>query len=454
MDETLASTQDRQNGSSRLAEGRRVALVATVMTLLLVVAKGLIGYLWNSPALRADAVHSGADALAIFASWLGLRLADRSPTNRFPFGLYRAETLAALVVSVVILTAGIGLLTETVPGLVRGGEILHHSWQVLLIALISAILSSGIFLWEKRVGERLNSQSLLANADESRIDIITSLAVFLGAGATYLGIHRAELIVALGLSLLIIWLGLKHGRIAVYALLDASLSPDLETRALAIADGVPGVLAVEQVRLRRAGPFCFGIAHIRVRKTLDVARAHEVAHEVVRAVRKTIPQIEMLTVHLEPFHPEQQRVMVPADDNRLEAAVSEHFGRAKFFVFVTVSTDGIGPKEWLENSFRNKPARAGLSVIKEMLKNQHIDAVLTREIGEIAFHTLRDHYVDIYAVPPATIDEALAFFTQKKLAILPKPTHASEAAGRPKTPDQASSRSQFQSEQMEMDQPD
>jgi len=424
--------KDYEVATSRLAQGRRVAAVATVLTLLLMAAKGLIGYLWNSPALRADAVHSGADALAIFASWLGLRLADRAPTKRFPFGLYRAETLAALAVSVVILTAGIRLLSEAVPGLIRGGEILHHSWQVLLIALISAVLSSGIFLWEKRVGNRLNSQSLLANADESRIDIITSLAVFFGAGATYLGIQRAELAVALGLSLLIIWLGLKHGRIAVYALLDASLSPDLETQAWAIANAVPGVLAVEQVRLRRAGPFCFGVAHIRVRKTLDVARAHEVAHEVVRAVRKTIPQIEMLTVHLEPFHPEQQRVMVPADDNHLEAAVSEHFGRAKFFLFATVTPSGIGPKEWLENSFRDKPARAGLSVIKEMLKNQHIDAILTREIGEIAFHTLRDHYVDIYAVPPATIDQALTFFTQKKLAILPKPTHASEAAGRQK----------------------
>ena len=64
------------------------------------------------------------------------------------------------------------------------------------------------------------------------------------------------------------------------------------------------------------------------------------------------------------------------------------------------------------------------------MKNQQIDAVLTREIGEIAFHTLRDHYVDIYAVPPATIDQALTSFSQNRLALLPKPTHASEAAGR------------------------
>jgi len=102
-----------------LAEGKRVAAVATLITLFLVLAKGLIGRLRQSPALTADAVHSAADAVAIFACWLGLRLAERPATKRFPFGLYRAENLASLVVSGVILLAGAGLLVESVSGLVR-----------------------------------------------------------------------------------------------------------------------------------------------------------------------------------------------------------------------------------------------------------------------------------------------------------------------------------------------
>ena len=159
----VVNDEDGRAQRSRLAEGRRVALVATILTLLLVVAKGLIGYLRNSPALRADAVHSGADALAIFACWLGLKLADRAPTKRFPFGLYRAETLSALVVSAVILAAGLFLLVESLVGVMSGQEKLHQSLEVLAVALISAVLSSVIFAWEKRVGRRLNSQSLLAN---------------------------------------------------------------------------------------------------------------------------------------------------------------------------------------------------------------------------------------------------------------------------------------------------
>ena len=428
-------TEQRSSGDeaapSRLAEGRRVAAAATALTLGLVAAKGIVGYLRGSPALTADAVHSGADTLAIFACWLGLRLADRAPTQRFPFGLYRAETLASLVVSAIIALAGIELLRESAAGFLRGEAPSYRGVDVLAVALVSAAVSFGIFVWEQRVGKRLNSQSLLANADESRADILTSLAVFIGTGATWLELGRVELAVAAGISLLIIWLGIKNGRLALFALLDASLDRGLEERARAVAADVAGVKRVEQVRLRRAGPFLFGMAHIHVQKSTDVARGHQVAHGVVQAVRGALPQVEMLTVHLEPYEPEQQTVMVPADGEGLDAAVSEHFGRAQCFLFATVSPQGVEQVECIDNAFRGKKARAALAVIKDALAARGIDAVVTREMGEIAFHTLRDHYVDIYAAPAGSVEDALAQLDDHSLEALAEPTHASEAAAAP-----------------------
>jgi len=330
---------------------------------------------------------------------------------------------------VIIFVAGIDLLVESVSALARGANALHHSLEVLVVAFVSAVISYWIFAWEKRVGQRLNSQSLLANADESRADIMTSLAVFLGTGATYYGIPWIELAVAAGLSLLIIWLGIKHGRTAIYALLDASLDPELEREVVSIPEKVPGIMKIEQLRLRRAGPFCFGVAHVHMRKFLDVARAHQVAHEAVRAARDEIRQVEMLTIHVEPFHPDVQNVMVRADESDLDAAVSEHFGRAVFFLFATVSAKGVGQTEWIENTSREKPVRAGLEVIKDTLKTRSVDAVLTRQIGEIAFHPLRDCHVDVYAASKDTVRNTLGQFAGNKLPPVIKPTHESEAAG-------------------------
>jgi len=272
-------------------------------------------------------------------------------------------------------------------------------------------------------------------AYESRADIGTSFAVFIGAGATYLGASHVELVVTAGLSLLILWLGIKHGRHAVYALLDASLDADLEQRAVAIAEQVPGVLKVEQLRLRRAGPFRFGMAHIQVRGSIDVVRGHEVAHNVVDAVRAAIPSIEMLTVHAEPFRPEVQHVVVPAEGDSEGAPVSEHFGRAPFFACATVSSAAVTEVDFVANTAHRQPVRAGLAAIKKLLRDREVDAVLTREIGEIVFHTLRDHYVVIHRAPNATVRDAVAAFANQSLPLMRDPTHASEAAGAPDEPE-------------------
>jgi cation diffusion facilitator family transporter len=411
---------------SALAQGKRVAAAATVLTLLLALLKGGIGYVRHSPALTADAVHSAADTLAIIASWVGLKFAERPPNKRFPFGLYRAETLASLAVAVVITVAGLELLKESSLAAIKGNRPAHHSVEVLLAALVSAIVSAGIFVWEKRVGQRLNSQSLLANADESRMDIATSLAVFAGAGATYAGFPVAELGVSILLSLLIIWIGLKHGRLALYALLDASLDPEMEERAVRIAKQVAGVMDVTQIRLRRAGPFCFGVVHVQLRRSIDVGRAHEVAHQVVRAVRNELPQIETLTVHVEPHQSKVQTVMVPATADSPDADVSEHFGRARFFVFAEVSSAGISDVEYVENAIREASVRAGLQAIRKNLDERNVDVVITRGIGEIAFHALREHYVDVCTVTGGSVWGALTAFGEGSLLRLEKPTHNSE----------------------------
>jgi len=418
-----------------LNAGVRVAAVATVLTLALAGVKGAVGYLHGSPALLADAVHSAADTVAIFASWIGLKLATRPPSSRFPFGFYRAETLASLIVSGIIIVAGVQLLVDTIQGMMNGAAPQYRSLAVLGVALGSAAVSCGIFLWEARVGRRIHSQSLLANADESRSDILSSMAVFAGATATYFAVPYLERVVALGLAALILWLGLKHGRAALYALLDASLDPDLEREAAAIATATPGVMRVEQVRLRRSGPVRFGVAHIHLRKSIDVSRGHEVAHEVVRRVKEAIPEIEMLTVHLEPFRPVTQVVAVPAEGNAAEAGISDHFGRARFFAVAGVSGGNTTIDDFAENTVRDKAARAGLAAVKEILQEHGVDVVITREIGEIAFHTLRDSYIEVYSAPSGTVRDALDRFARGELTVLAKPTHASEGSGRPADPE-------------------
>jgi len=417
--------------AAQLRAGQRVAAAATVLTLLLAAGKGAIGHLRGSPALTADAVHSLADTVAIAASWLGLKLAGRPPTARFPFGLYRVETLATLVVAIAILAAGGHLLIESLAGLWGGHQPLHHSLEVLAAALLSAVLSSGIYLAERRAGTRLGSGSLLANADESRIDILSSLAVFAGAAASYAGVRHVEMAVTAGLATMILWLGFVHGSGALLSLLDASRDRALEEQIGAIAARVPGVRAVAELRLRQAGLFWFGTIRVQISRWLDIARGHQIAHAVADAVRQAVPKIELLTVHLEPFAAPARRVLVPVEGAAGDTEVSDHFGRAPFFAVATLEEQGPADVRFLENPARTLPARAGLQATKDVLAEHRVEAALVRQIGEIAYHTLRDLYVEIYQAPAGSLEQALQRFVAGQLELLPAPTHPSHAQGAP-----------------------
>jgi divalent metal cation (Fe/Co/Zn/Cd) transporter len=97
-----------------LAKGQRTALFASAVTFGLAVAKALIGYGFHSPLLVADGFHTFSDFTVIFASWFGLFLAARKKTERFPYGLYKAETLVSFVIGLLVTWAGIEVFLEGV----------------------------------------------------------------------------------------------------------------------------------------------------------------------------------------------------------------------------------------------------------------------------------------------------------------------------------------------------
>jgi cation diffusion facilitator family transporter len=327
--------------------------------------------------------------------------------------------------------AGAALIKNGVEEAIRQEVALRHDTSVLAAALVSMIISAFICRWEKGVGTRLQSQSLLANADESKMDILTSALVFVGVLASAARIPVVEAFVASGVGLLIIVVGAKHGRNALYVLLDASLDGQLEEEATAVARTVPGVLDVASMRLRRSGPFSFGIAHVNVSKSTDVNRAHQIAHDVQETVRERIPHLEALTVHIEPYHAQEQRLMIPSQGNQsLDSTVSGHFGRAPWFLIAGVSEDGsIREHFFVSNPFSKEQVRSGLDVVRELVQQHHVDIVLTREIGEIAFHALRDNYVEVLKTSDMPLRQCIADFHDGVAPVLTAPSHRSDARG-------------------------
>jgi len=409
-----------------LQRARRVAALAALITLLLAAAKGLVGWFIGSPALMADALHSGTDMVALGASWFGLYIASRPPTQRFPYGFYRAETLGAMVASALIILLGGRFLWEGVSKFGTPSE-LRLSGAGLVTAAASIVVALGLYLWQKRTSLATGSQSLSATAEEVRLDMGTSGAVFVALLCSRFRIPYVESLVTFLISGLVLRAGVRNLWTTVLTLMDASIDPELEKEVTRIIEDVPGVRRVEQIRARKSGPFYFVEGHVEVKATMDVMRSHALSHSVQEEVRRQKPRVEGVVLHVEPYHSEVQRVLVPVDSGEGPGApVSKHFGRAPFFLVATLRGAEIKDYAVEPNAFREKVVRAGLAVIRSFVRERELDAVLVREIGEIAFHGLRDEFVDLYRAPEASAAEALAAFARGKLEVLPEPTHTSE----------------------------
>jgi len=411
----------------RILKAERVAGISTLVTFILSILKLAIGLISGATVLVADAVHSGGDILAIGASYLGIRISRKPPTEKFPYGLYKVETLFTLFISLLILLAGIELAREGWKTLSQPSFI-EKEYLAFGISIFSGIIAWLLSRWQRKTAREVNSPSLIANAEESLTDIFTSLVVFLGVLAASLRMQLVEGLAIMSISFFVIWISLKNGRLSIYGLLDASIDPALERNIAETLMSIQGIKDVEKVQIRQAGLVYLGEVHIQVERSVDVTRAHEIAHEGMAKAKETFPQVEALTVHIEPYKPKEWKVMVPVRERKVDLNVqlSPHFGRAKYFLFVTMK-DGH-PKEVSveENPFQKKKARAALSVVRELVGKKGINTVITKEIGEIAFHALRDNFVEVYKFEGGKVKEALEKLENSTLPFLTHPTHTSE----------------------------
>jgi len=404
-----------------LKRGERVAKQAAFLVVNLAVAKVIIGVLSGSIVLISDAVHSVSDLVAVFTSWFGLKISQRKPDERFPYGYYKMENLATVVVSILILFAFWEIFTEGVAILSTFSSI-----KIPLFALgISLVDILVLFFFGKnevKVGKGINSRSLVAMGEENRAHLFSSLAVFVGILSAQFKVPYLEGVMTIAISLLILKIGLLAGKDSIFALMDISPSKEIEGKVAKAIQSVPGIEEFFDLRLRKAGPFIFGETKVGIRKFVDVKRAHEIVDKVEEAVKKKISQIDSFTVHIEPFKTDWQHLVIPVVDKRgLDSRVSERFGRSNYFLFFNLKGKEVKGFYFLENLYKERPVRAGLAAAK-LIAEQKSDILVTFELGEISFHALRDHLVDIYQARGKTAKEVINYFIDGNLSQLKKPT--------------------------------
>jgi predicted Fe-Mo cluster-binding NifX family protein len=261
----------------------------------------------------------------------------------------------------------------------------------------------------------------VALAKDTFADILSSSIVFLAIVATLYHIPYVEGVVSIGIALLVLKVGLETAKNAVFSLLDVSPSEEIEERVREAAKSVGGVRGVIDLKLRKSGPVVLGDIAITTTRSLDVSRAHDIADRVEIKAKEEVDSLDGLNVHIEPCVPDKRLIAIPTTESKgMDSEVSENLGRARFIVLVDVSASEYVVEKVLVNEFREEKVLAGLSLSKR-LANEGVDTVITKNIGEVLFHALRDDYVDIFQSKGETVYQLIEALERGDLEPISEP---------------------------------
>jgi len=286
---------------SRFDRGVSTVLVGLSSNVILAVIKIFTGIIGNSYALLADGIESTLDIFSSVVVLGGIKISSMPADENHPYGHGKAESLAAMTVSLVLLMAGIGIAVKSVLEIMQP----HHApaFFTLIILVMVIITKEILFRFLFSVGKSVDSLSLKTEAWHHRSDALTSAAAFIGISIAIIGgkgYERADDWAALAASGIILFNGINMLKHSIQEIMDYAPNPETEETIRSIAGRVAGVSAIEKCRVRKSGLNLFVDIHVEVNGDMQVHKAHAIAHEVKDALMTSSLGIADVLVHIEP----------------------------------------------------------------------------------------------------------------------------------------------------------
>jgi len=287
------------------AEKRSAALLSVAAACVMTALKLAIGLLTGSLGMLSDAAHSGLDLFGAGLTLFSVRVSDKPADENHPYGHAKVENLSAFVETFLMLASSVWITSEAISRIFfKPADIRYSVWPFAVLAL-----SISVDWWRSRqliaVAHRYGSEALEADALHFASDIWSSIAVFIGLGASWIGaalhvdwLRFADPVAAIAVSVMILAFSWRLARRAVAALTD-SVSVETRHRVLSEVRKTDGVLAIDQARMRRSGNIYFADLTLSLSRQLTFQRTEELVNEAIAAVQRVIPNADVV-IHTVP----------------------------------------------------------------------------------------------------------------------------------------------------------
>ncbi|SFR41700.1 cation diffusion facilitator family transporter [Marinobacter daqiaonensis] len=294
MSATHQSRLDRE-----FTEASKVTVIGMILDAVLGILKCIGGLLFHSQALFVDGVHSFTDVLSDLVVLIVMKLSRQGPDSNHPYGHQRFETLGTMILGSFLIAIGGALAWDNLWRLISTETLTAPGWPVLVVALVSVAGKEWIFRYTRRVGEKIRSDLIVANAWHSRTDALSSVVVLVGAAGAMAGFHWLDAVAAIVIAVIIAHVGWNFTWSSVRELVDTGLSQEDIRRLKAVAAGTEGVRDVHDLRSRRMGSDILVDIHLVVKAEISVSEGHQVGMQVLRRMRATLPNIRDINFHID-----------------------------------------------------------------------------------------------------------------------------------------------------------
>jgi cation diffusion facilitator family transporter len=373
---------------SEIRKARRRAAVSVCINLALSLGKGIAGVLSGSSALLGDAIHSGTDVVASAAAYVGLWLAGRSHSS-FPYGLYKAESVATLVTSAAIILAGYEIGRRALFGPESSPDVM----LALPVAAGSLIVTLAFGIYQVRAGRRLHSPALVADGRDYLADAMSTGVVVTSLVFAHIGFNLDRW-AAGAVSAFIFWSGGQLLWRALRDLMDEAIDRDTEREIISVTESHARVEKVERFLSRTAGGrFIVDMDVVMRTHSLDLAQ--RIALSLENEILKQFSRVVMARIKTQTHQPDHLRSLTPVQEPGGD--IAEHLAKAPWFLMETLerASGKTVRKEHFENPHAGAETKRGLLVGRWLLEFKPDRIVLPRDREGTAVALLKEAGVEV-----------------------------------------------------------
>jgi len=281
-------------------EGEQGALVGIFINLGLFFFKAFAGIFGASHAMISDALHTASDFFTSVGVLVGFKIAKQPADKDHPYGHGRAESIMAKLVALALIIMGIKVAYDAMRVIVIGDLATPHM-VALWAAVVSIVIKEGLFQYTHRIGKKISSTSLMADAWHHRTDALSSVAALIGIGGARMGVPILDPIAALIVAALVIKVGFFAFHKAYDELMDGTLPEDVMKDINRLASEVKGTRRIKNVKARKLGIDIFIDMTIDVDPQMSVLDAHNITAEIRSSLFANLCNVKDVLIHVEPY---------------------------------------------------------------------------------------------------------------------------------------------------------